>query len=200
MRTVALMVFSVVLSTGVGVALGQGQPAAGTGSTAPSTPEPADEVVVRGKRLADLRIKVDRAQDHAYGIFNDINSTNDFDVTCRDEGRTGTRGTHRVCRPRFEGRISSAAAKEYIAALTMTCPAGADGAINFQACMFSGYGQRGMSRAQAIQGEAPGKRDLLSEEIQRLASENDQFAQSILDYYAAQQEYEAARRPKAKGD
>jgi hypothetical protein len=66
--------------------------------------------------------------------------------------------------------------------------------------MFNGYAQRGLSRAQSVQGEAPGKRDLLSDEIRRLANENDQFAQAILDFYAAQQEYEAARRPKAKSD
>jgi hypothetical protein len=57
------------------------------------------------------------------------------------------------------------------------------------------YAQRGLSRAQAISGEAPPKRDQFSDLVMKLASENDQFAQAILDFYAMQQKYDAARKP-----
>jgi hypothetical protein len=40
----------------------------------------------------------------------------------------------------------------------------------------------------------------LNDEILRLAGENDQFAQAILDFYAAQQEYDAARHGRGEAD
>ena len=191
MRIVALMV---LVSAG-GVALAQNEPVASGRSAGSPTGQAGDEVIVTGKQLGELRVEVERARERAWGIYNDINSSNDFDVLCSDETRTFSHAKQRICQPRFEGRITSTAAKEYMAALFTVCPAGRDGFINFQQCMTGTYAQRGQARAQAVSGEAPGKRDQFSDEVTRLAGENDQFAQAILDFYAAQQKYEAARKP-----
>lgn len=196
MRIVTLMMCSVVVFAG-SAAVAQNEPAAGVRS-----PGSADEeIIVTGKQLGQLRAQVQKAREHAWGIFNDINSNNDFDVICKDETHAFSHAKVRACRPRFEGRITSTAAKEYLAALFLVCPGGPNG-VSFQACMTGAYGQRGLARAQAVSGEAPGKRDQFSDEIFRLASENEQFAQAILDTYALQQKYEAARKPagRPKGD
>lgn len=203
MRIVALMVCSVVASFSGGVVLGQNEPAAGARSGDSPNRQADDEVVVTGKRLGQLRVAAEKARERAYGIFNEINSSNDFDFQCSDETRTFSKAKQRVCRPRFEGRITSKAATEYLAALTTTCPVNPiTGSINFQECMTGPYGARGLARAQAVSAEAPGKRDQLSDEILRLAGENEQFARAILDFYAAQQAYEAARKPapRPKGE
>jgi hypothetical protein len=195
MRFVALMVCSIVLSTS-GVTLGQDEPASSERSSAGLPNQQVDdEVVVTGKPVGQLRVAVEKARERAYGIFNEINSSNDFDFRCSDETRVFSHAKQRVCRPRFEGRITSTAATEYMSALTMTCPAGPTGFINFQACMTGAYAQRGQARAQAVSGGAPGMHDQLNDEILRLAGENDEFAQAILGFYAAQQEYDAARKP-----
>ncbi|HEX5046605.1 MAG TPA: hypothetical protein VFX89_05745, partial [Gammaproteobacteria bacterium] len=138
-------------------------------------------------------------RQRAWGIFNGINSSNDFDVVCKDETKTFSHAKQRICLPQFERRITAGAAKEYMSALSLTCPADGSGFINFQACMTGAYAQRGLARAQAVSGEAVGKRDQFSDEVFKLAGENEQFAQAILEYYVTQQKYEAARKP-AKGE
>src|SRR5690349_19062191 len=116
MRGMALVVLSIaVASTALALAQAQ-QPA-----PAAAGQESAEEVIVRGKRLTDLRFEVQVARERAYNLFNNINSNDEFDVYCREEGRTGTRSTERVCRPQFESRISADAAREYLSTLFALC-------------------------------------------------------------------------------
>jgi hypothetical protein len=89
-------------------------------ATPPRTESP-EEIVVRGKRLAEFRVEVQLARERAYAIFNEINSTDDFDISCDSQMRTGTRVGRDVCAARFEGRISSRAAKDYLAAMRLVC-------------------------------------------------------------------------------
>jgi hypothetical protein len=156
--------------------------------------ETPEEVIVRGRQIGELRAVVQQAREHAYAIFNEINSDDDFDVRCRDERKYHSRATRRVCRAQFEDRISAAAASEYMRTLTWVCPTGDDGAPNTQDCMFSGYGQRAADRAKAVEGQAPGMRDRMNDEILRLANQDDRFAQAILEFYEADRRYAEARR------
>src|SRR5262245_8697415 len=126
MRILPLTICSVVASFTVGTALGQNAPAAGEHRADPPSRQADDEVIVTGKQLGQLRVAVEKARERAYGIFNEINSNNDFDFQCVDETRTFSHAKQRVCRPRFENRITSAAATEYMAALTATCPTDVD--------------------------------------------------------------------------
>ena len=195
MRSVGLIVCFVVTLAG-GFAFAQNEPAAGRRSSDSRAGQAGDEVIVTGRRLAELRVAVEKSREYAWGIFNEINTNDDFDVHCSDETRTFSHAKVRACRPQFEGRITSAAAKEYLGALFATCPASrVDGEIKWQECMTGAYAQRGLARARAVSAEAPGKRDQFSDEIFKLAGENEQFARAILDFYAAQQKYEAARKP-----
>ncbi len=155
--------------------------------------EAPEEVVVRGRRLTELRAQVQKTRENAYAIFNEINSTDDFDVHCREESQVFTRVRQRVCRAQFEERISGAAAKEYMATLTWTCPPDARGSFT-QECLFSGYGQRAADRARTVEAEAPTLHDRMNDEMQRLAEEDPRFAQAILEFYEASQQYDAARK------
>jgi hypothetical protein len=171
-------------------------PAATGGSDARRTEAP-EEIIVRGKRLAAFRVEVELARERAYAVFNEINSTDDFDVTCKSEMRTGTRVSRQVCGARFEGRISRRAAQEYLATVKALC-AGPFGLT--QDCLFDpGLASRGIAAARGAENEAPIRRDQLVEEINRLAREDLRFGQAILDFYDASMRYDEERkRPRER--
>ena len=184
---VALIVLSIAALGGA--ALAQNPPASQRETAAAQ--EVQDEVIVRGRRLGELRDGIDKAREQAYAIFNEINSDDDFDVRCRDEVKYHSHAKHRVCRPKFEDRIQAAAAREYLSSLFWNCPGG--GGVT-QGCIFSNVGQSAIAAAGSVEGQLPYKQDQIADEILRLANENEQFAQAILDWFEAQQQYEAARK------
>jgi hypothetical protein len=187
---VALVVLSIAVS-GSGPALAQSERAAGQRADVAGQQEAPEEVVVRGRRIGELRAEIEDARQRAYGIFNEINSNDEFDVRCRKDSRAGTNVPTQVCRAQFEERISSAAGQEYLSGLFRACRGG--GGVT-QDCMFSNAAAAAISAAQGVEGQAPSKRDQLKDEILRLANEDERFAQAIIDWYEANQQYEAARK------
>ena len=76
-----------------------------------SPPKPIEEVVVRGQKpLSAYRRDVDAAEVEVWEAYNDANSDDQFDVTCRLEVPLGTRIPQQVCRPRFLDKATSRAA------------------------------------------------------------------------------------------
>src|SRR5688572_17102402 len=76
--------------------------------------EPIEEITVVGERLLrDLRLDVQVARENVYGLFNSLNTNEEFDIHCHDGARTGTRMVQRVCRPQFTDDATGAAAKWY---------------------------------------------------------------------------------------
>jgi hypothetical protein len=195
MRILTLVLFSIVVAGGSPAQ--SDPPAAQRPADSPRQDAP-EEVVVRGRRLTELRFEVELAQERAYAIFNEINSDDDFDVYCREERRYHSRATRRICRAQFEQRISAEAAKEYMAALRWTCQPSADAngfvAVNFQACLFSSNGQSAAAAARSVEVQLPTKHEQMNDEIVRLANQDDRFAQAILDWYETNQQYEEARK------
>jgi hypothetical protein len=190
--------FSVVLAATLsGTAVAQVELSPSDGIDSASAQEAPEEVVVRGRRLAEFRAEVEKAREHAYSIFNEINSNDDFDVLCRYERRYFSHSKRRVCRARFEDRIAADAATEYMRSLAANCPTGPSGAVIIQGCMFTAVGQRAADSSRAIEGAALNKRDQMADEILRLANENDEFARAILDFYEADQRYDEARKRRA---
>jgi hypothetical protein len=184
---IAALCLVLMAASGSSAALAQSAPAAVDASD-------SEEIIVRGRRLTDLRFEVEQAQERAYAIFNEINSDDDFDVYCREERKYHSRATQRTCRPQFENRISAEAAKAYMAELSWTCQPNPGGFLDTQACMFSGPGVAAKGAAQGVEGQLPGKRDQMSEEIVRLANQDDRFAQAILEWYEKTEQYETARK------
>jgi hypothetical protein len=192
MRTMTLFVLALVAS-GSAYALATSQSAAQERAGASSSRETPEEVIVRGRRLAELRLQVRDTRERAYAIFNEINSSDDFDVHCRDERKYHSRAKKRVCRAQFENRISGDAAKEYMATLLWNCPPSPGGFVDTQACMFSGPGQTARLAAQRVEGQAPPMRDRMEDEILRLARTDLRFGHAILDFFEATRQYDEAR-------
>jgi len=93
----------------------------GSGGAVAQTPTPTqtgssvtadEEVIVVGQRtLRDFRIEVQAAREKVFGLFNSLNSDDEFDIVCRNLPRTGTRIPQRVCRPNFSGTATSEAGR-----------------------------------------------------------------------------------------
>jgi hypothetical protein len=73
-------------------------------AAAPESNSLLDEVVVRGKRvkLAEMRKELLQLEDRFYSRYNDLNTSNDFDIHCVNEARTGTRFIKRSCRAVYQ--------------------------------------------------------------------------------------------------
>ena len=65
--------------------------------------EEVEEIVVYGERsIIDLRFEVYRAQENLFDVFNELNSTDEFDVKCEYVTRLATgRRKHHVCEPKY---------------------------------------------------------------------------------------------------
>jgi hypothetical protein len=187
---VVIWTFALFTALGAGVAYAQGFPAQ-------QSAEAPEEVIVRGKRLAEFRVEVQLARERAYDIFNEINSNDDFDFACAEQPRRGSRIERKVCAAQFEGRIQEAAAKEYIRTLKALCP---DIEGLTQRCLtHPGYSSRAAAAAGGPASEAPMQRDRLQDEIERLARTDLRFGQAILDFYDASVRYEEERkRPRER--
>ena len=192
-RLVALIAPSIAALCG-GAALAQSEPAARERTDKAASQEKPDEVIVRGRRVGELRAAVEDARLRAYDLFNDLNNNDDFDVYCHKESRSGTNVPQVICRAQFENRISADAAREYLSGLFSACSGPEDTTGISQDCMFSNKGAGGIARAQGVEGQLPGKREQMTDEIFRLARENDEFAKAILDWYEASKQYDEARK------
>lgn len=60
-----------------------------------------EEVIVRGQTLDTLRDLIREAEEAYFNRFNEINSSDDFDITCYYRVEIGSRMLHRRCLPNF---------------------------------------------------------------------------------------------------
>jgi len=68
--------------------------------------EAIEEIVVRGhKTLINLKHEMYEAEEALYGIFNSLNSDDDYDIYCYEEAPTGSNLKQRVCRTQKLGKI-----------------------------------------------------------------------------------------------
>jgi hypothetical protein len=88
---------------------------------------PEDEIIVRGKALEGLRLRIERAEADVYTRFNDINSDDSYDIHCYERAPTGTRITKRVCMSNAARAADIAIAEATARSLQAPIVAGAGG-------------------------------------------------------------------------
>ena len=66
-------------------------------AASPPAAAPEDEIIVHGKALENLRVRVERAEDDVYTRFNEINSDDSYDIHCYDRMQRGSHIKKRVC-------------------------------------------------------------------------------------------------------
>src|SRR5262245_52832236 len=62
----------------------------------PTSP-PEDEIIVQGKALEGLRLRIERAEEDVYTRFNEINSDDSHDIHCYQRVPRGSHIEKRVC-------------------------------------------------------------------------------------------------------
>src|SRR5262245_30323945 len=86
-------------------------------SVANRTDQSIDEVTVRGKALSRYRLELEEARDELIEIYNEENSGEGNDVTCRNERPTGSRMPQRVCRSNAQTQAEAESSRAFLTAL-----------------------------------------------------------------------------------
>jgi hypothetical protein len=144
-----------------------------------------EEITVVGQRsLGQLRLEVQLARERVYGLFNSLNSDDEFDIHCRNAPRTGTRIPRRVCRPQYANDATSEAGSEFVLTRLLNCYR-----LSAEACL-------GLASARAAVPVSlvPVKDRQLAEEVERVARENAEFRQAIAGFQVVERRYDDARR------
>jgi hypothetical protein len=140
------------------VLVGLGAPA--LGQEAAPAPQPAaaiDEVIVPGRSPANLRVEIERLETAVYERWNALNSRDEFDIQCLKMPPTGSNIPVPTCVPKFVIEAESRATRD--AVFTRS-----------RADSFSG---------DAAQVMAQKSREL-TEEMQRVAREDEQFLRDLV--------------------
>lgn len=137
-----------------------GQPSSATSAPANTPPgvDADEEIVVIGKSPTEIRAQMQIAEQAVYDRFNDINSNDEFDIHCHREALTGSNVLRRVCQANFWRNAEAHAGAETVRSL--------QGSANT------------IDPAEFL-AEAQYKRRLLTEEMQRLASQDEELQKDL---------------------
>lgn len=96
------------------VSLSLGVPALAQEAAAPPQSADVEEVIVPGVRPENLRIEIERLEVAVYDRFNALNSSDEFDIHCLEQARTGSNIPVRTCAPNFVIQAESDAASNML--------------------------------------------------------------------------------------
>jgi hypothetical protein len=118
-----------------------------------------EEIEVIGRTSSRLRVEIQRIEERMFALFNELNSTDDFDVTCRNAPPlySGTRIPTSECEPAYLKKARAANAYDYF---TLGIELKSDADLKFE------------NRVKTEQ---------LNVEIRRLALDHPELAQAILE-------------------
>ncbi len=140
---------------------------------------PIEEIEVTGQRpLRFLLRDIERAEEHMYGLFNQLNDNSDFRVVCRSVIVTGSKIPDRECVPAYIDRERSRNAQDFLQLGILQKP------------------------DEQIWFENRHKQEAFNTKIRELALEHPELARSMLDLHAKRQELEALQarqRQESKG-
>jgi len=190
----AIVGLATVLS---GRALAQADSAPEPRATNPA--EEPEEVTIRGRRsLTEYRLEIERAREMVVGLFNQLNSDDANDVTCRDERPTGSRMPQRVCRSNAANAADAGAAQEFLTVLTLNAGAfrtnsGGNG-VSPPAGGVPFSSQSAMAAAQrdAVAGKQASDA-ALTDEMKKLLAEHPDMYEAVLKLVELEDEYNEAR-------
>jgi hypothetical protein len=145
-------------------------------AVATSSPAVGDEVVVIGKSPGQLRTEMERAEVAVYDRFNALNSDDQFDIHCRRDVPINSHiASRRVCQANFARDEEARAAQERLRELQ------GGGAMN----------------PQIFLNEEAHKRELLRQEMRRVAAEDEEFRRSLVRFADLKQAFDGAMHDPA---
>lgn len=113
--TAAILAVAVLFLTPFAMAQ-QSAPAPGAGDNLLNElEEPPREMTITGQRLfRHLREEIHEAEDHMYGLFNELNDDDMLDISCEWHAELGTRIRQRSCQPEFVRQAREGQAENFI--------------------------------------------------------------------------------------
>lgn len=132
------------------------------------------EIIVNAERPARLVLdEAHAAQELAFSLFNELNSTDEFDISCREYTPTSTKLPVRVCEPRYFKTAQTQYAQDLIQIGAIQPPS-----------------------ERALWQELAPKTEQLNREMRELALEHPQLAEALLLYNEKLQEYEEMNKER----
>jgi len=156
---------------------------------------PIEEIQVTGERtLLTMRNEIIREEENLYRIFNELNSHDRFDITCKEERRVFSNIPARNCLPRFFTDLRMDTNRFALSELRQAfSPDGVDSAL-FE------LGMARMKNDRQIRELAAGDYQALSEEMLRIATENPDYLNILMKVADLKANYEAARKERFESD
>ena len=167
------------------------QNAAGGAAADGSTEAPEEITIVGGRPLSDYRLELEEARLALVDAYNEANSSDANDVTCRNERATGTRMPQRVCRSKAQSDAEASASMNFLRSLTHSAgnfrSATAPGGPQLNASIGAAAAQ---SSAEVLSAES---RAAIEAELETLKKENRQVYRAVVKYLELEDEYNRAR-------
>jgi hypothetical protein len=145
---------------------------------APAGEVPEEIVVMGHKPLRQLRVQIELAQDRMFGLFNELNDDDRYDILCREEKRIGTLISQRVCRPEFLRAAMERNAKAFVVGLQ-----------SFSSLVLEGEMGLASFSIMPLQAEANYRYPILQEKMTALVQQNPEFAKSVAEHHELLEEY-----------
>jgi hypothetical protein len=146
----------------------------------PAAADKIEEIIVYGdKSLRRLRSDFHRAEEHAFNLFNSLNSDDEFDIHCYKETRKGSHLKRRICRANFVRKLEAEATSRWLRDL-----------------------QSGRRSGQPY-GEAmvwtQRKEKILRQEMEALIAENPELLKAVIELSDAKQILESEHKRRCEG-
>ena len=156
---------------------------------------PIEEIQVTGERtLLTMRNEIIREEENLYRIFNELNSHDRFDITCKEERRVFSNIPARNCLPKFFTDLRMDTTRFAVGELRQAfSDDGVDPALF----------ELGLSRIEndrELREKSAGDYQALSEEMLRIASENPDYLNILMKVADLKANYEAARKERFESD
>jgi hypothetical protein len=148
--------------------------------------EAPEEIIVTGEQsLTQLQVKIELAQDRMFGLFNELNDDDRYDIQCTVQTRTGTLISQRVCLPEFLRKAIELDGKAFLASVQGTSDEG---------------GITGSSAAHTAvpQAEIDYRYPILKKKMNTLAGENAEFADAVAEHHELIEEMERRTSSSAR--
>jgi hypothetical protein len=182
-RTIASAAAALIGLSFAAMAQAQGEPAA-TAIAQPAQ-EADEEIVIRGRRtLLTLRKETEAAREHVWEVFNEINTNDDFDISCNTSARSGTRMTRRACRPKYANDATRQAGKALVRRMQLCDPTSGAYAI----CLEQAYAD-GSSESQQYIARIAYMDERLDQEFRQLVRARPELMTAVYELLVKENEY-----------
>jgi hypothetical protein len=182
-RTLAFAAVSAILCSFAIPARAQDAPQATDSAQSPQ--EADEEIVIRGRRTVfTLRKEAEAAREHVWEVFNEINTNDDFDISCNTSARSGTRMTKRACRPKYANDATRQAGRA-LARRMQNCEPTSEA---YDSCLAQAYAEGGAESQQYIARIAY-MDERLDDEFRQLLRDRPELTTAVSEFLVKDNEY-----------